>query len=596
MQAQKVMAPGMVVPLLRLAGFVLVVACLYWAHAVFMPLALAILLTFLLSPPVSILQRRGMPRAPAVIVVMLLALAVVGGVGYVLLTQAVSLGEELPKYESNIKTKIADIRLLGRLTGIERVQEAVTKAAGEVEREAGRLATETRGRKPNPVVIVSDRTDPLGNLLTVVGPWLESLSQAGLVILLVPFMLLAREEMRNRFIRLVGFGRLAVTTRAMDEAGERVTRYLLAQLFFNTTFGALAAVGLYLIGVPYAMLFGFFAGALRFVPYVGIWIGAGVPVAVCMAVYPGWTKVLMVIGLFAVLELFVSAVLEVLLYARSAGVSEVALLIAIAFWTWMWGPIGLVLATPLTVCIVVVAKNIPELEFLWILMGGDPAVSTDIAIYQRLLADDRDEATDIVERVLEHTERERSYDDVLLPTLALANRDHARGRIDAAEQRAVVEGVGEILEQVEPGAEAPPGPRTHVFGAPARSAADAVALRMLGELLAPARVGLDVVSPDLLSAEVVRGVREHGADVVVVGALAPGGLAQARFLCKRLRASLPGTRIVVGRWGVTDDVEAMRHALLAAGADGVGASLLETRNLVLQFVLVRPEAAPEHAA
>jgi predicted PurR-regulated permease PerM len=588
------MVPGPLTPLMRLAGLVLIAACLYWAQAVFIPLALAILLTFLLSPLTSALQRR-ISRVPAVIVVMALLLTTVGSVGYVLMTQVVSLGLDLPKYETNIKEKIADIRLLGQLTGIERVQRTVTRAAGEVEREAGHLAAEVKRRTPTPVEVVSDGTDPLRSLLVAVGPWVEWPSRLGFVMLLVPFMLLARDEMRNRLIRLIGLGRLAVTTRAMDEAGERVTRYLLMQSFFNTTFAALACVGLYLIGVPYAMLFGILAGALRFVPYVGIWIGAGLPVVVCMAVYPGWTRALLVIGLFAVLELFVSAVLEVLLYARSAGVSEVGLLVAIAFWTWLWGPVGLVLATPLTVCIVVLAKHVPELEFLWILMGGEPAVSTEIAVYQRLLADDRDEAADLVERALERSSRERCYDEVLLPTLLLAQRDQLRGRIDAAEHRAVAEGVGEILEQLEP-AEAPPPPRARVFGAPARHAGDGAALRMLGELLGPAGVALEVASTDLLSAEVVQGVRDESTAVVVVGALAPGGLAQARFLCKRMRASAPGVRIVVGRWGAGDEAGSNRRALLAAGADAVGASLLETRDLVLQLVRSQPEAALEHRA
>jgi len=573
------MMPGMLSPLLRLAGFVLIAACLYWAQAVFIPLALAILLTFLLAPLTTALQRR-VSRVPAVAVVMVLLLTAAGTVGYVLTTQVIGLGLDLPKYETNIKEKIADVRLLGPLTGIERLQRTVTRAAGEVEREA-RDPTGVKPRTPMPVEVVGQGPNPLRSLLLAVAPWVETVSRIGLVILLVPFMLLARDEMRNRLVRLIGLGRLAVTTRAMDEAGERVTRYLLMQSFFNSTFAALACVGLFLIGVPYALLFGILAGALRFVPYVGIWIGAGLPVLVCMAVYPGWTRALLVIGLFAVLELFVSAVLEVLLYARSAGVSEVGLLVAIAFWTWMWGPLGLVLATPLTVCIVVLAKNVPELEFLWVLMGDEPAVATEIAVYQRLLADDRDEAAELVEHALEPS-RDRAYEEVLLPTLLLAQRDQFRGRIDAAEYRTVVEGVGEILEQLEPAEEAP-SPRAWVFGAPARNAGDAIALRMLDDLLRPARVALEIASPDLLSAEVVRKVGERSTGVVVVGALAPGGLAQARFLCKRLRASAPGVRIVIGRWGAGDDADSVRRALLAAGADGVGTSLLETRNLVLQL-------------
>ena len=587
------MSPGMVGPLQRLFVFVLVVACLYLAQIVLIPVALAVLITFLLSPMVTALQRRHVPRVLAVVTVVMLSLTLVAGVGAVLVTQAVSLGTEVPKYQSNIKEKVNDIRLLGRYTGFGRVAETVRSAAGEAEREAARATPGAKSKPPTPVVVVWDETNPLRNLVKLVTPWLEPLSRAALVVLLVPFMLLAREEMRNRLLRLIGFGRLALTTRAMDEAGERVTGYLLRQSFVNALFGALVTGGLFLIGIPYAALFGFLAGTLRFVPYVGIWIGAAMPAAVTMAVYPGWTRLLLVIGLFLLLELFISGVLEVFLYARSAGVSEVGLLVAIAFWTWIWGPIGLVLATPLTVCIVVLAKSVPELEFLWILMGNEPAMSTDIAVYQRLLAGDQDEALNIVERALAEQPHERVYDEVLLPTLARAALDHRRGRIDAEEENAVVAGLRQIVEQLEPPVAEAETERyeARVFGASAHRAADAAGLRMLHDLLTPARIALDVASPELLSAEVVRSVQAHGGDIVVIGALAPGGLAPARFLCKRLRASVPGVRIVVGRWCVADDVENDRQSLLAAGADAVGTSLIETRDLALQYLRVRPELA-----
>jgi predicted PurR-regulated permease PerM len=589
--------PGLPVPLLRFAGFVLVVACLYWAQVVLIPVALALLVTFLLAPVVSRLERWHVPRVVAVIAVVLLGLAVVIGVGAVLVTQVIDLGEELPKYQDNIKEKISDVRGFGHGTGLERAQDTVARAAGEVEREAGRAASTAKAAKPTPVVIQPDSTPRFSEFLTTLQPWLEPVSRAGLVVLLVPFMLLAHQETRNRLIRLIGFGRLAVTTRAMDEAGERVTRYLLTQSFVNATFGMLAAGGLYLIGVPYAVLFGFLAGLLRFVPYVGIWIGAGLPAVMGLAVFPGWGKALMVIGLFAALEFFTGGVLEVLLYARSAGVSEVALLVAIAFWTWAWGPIGLVLATPLTVCIVVVAKYVPELEFLWILMGDEPAVSTDVALYQRLLAMDEDEASDIVERALAEQPLERVYDAILLPALTMAGRDHARGRISADEYRYVATELREVVEGLAPTpAEGEPTATTHVFGAAARGEADAVGLLMLRDVLVPLRVALDVASPELLSAEVVRDVQDHGADLVVVGAVPPGGLAQARFLCKRLRASVPAVRIIVARLGAVEDVEVVRQALLSAGADAVGTSVVELRDLIMQFVRIQPEVAPEHVA
>jgi predicted PurR-regulated permease PerM len=579
-------------------GFVLALACIYWAQAVLIPVALAVLITFLLTPPVAALQRRGVPRVVAVVSVFVLALAVVGGVGTVLTIQVMSLGEELPLYRNNIREKIADIRSVGKDSGIKRAKETVeqanTEAERQVEREAPKAEPKPPAAKATPVIIERDRTKGLTEIPTALSPWLEPVSRGGLIILLVPFMLLAREELRNRFIRLVGFRRLALTTRAMDEAGARVTRYLLTQSGVNAAFAALVSLGLFLIGVPYAVLFGVLAGALRFVPYVGIWIGAGLPIAISMAVFPGWTKALMVVGVFAALELFTSAVLEVLLYARSAGVSEVGLLVALAFWTWAWGPIGLLLATPLTVCLVVIAKYVPELEFIWVVMGDEPVVSTEIAVYQRLLAGDEDEASDIVERHVAERPGDAVYDDVLLPSVFLAAGDHARGRIGADACRMVIDGVRDIAADVSPDDTGARPSSARVLGVPARSDGDETVLSMLGHLLAGAGVELEMVSTELLSAEVVREAAERGVSVVVIGALPPGGLVQARHLAKRLRASVPGIKIVVGRWCMRQDVDGLRDVLTAAGADTVSTSLLEARDVIVQ--LARTAAVPERAA
>jgi predicted PurR-regulated permease PerM/methylmalonyl-CoA mutase cobalamin-binding subunit len=575
--------PGALNPVLRFVGVVLVLACIYWGQVILIPVSLAVLIAFLLAPLVLALQRRHVPRAVAVVLVVVFALAVVAGVGVVLVRQVMSLAEDLPQYQDNIKQKIADVRLLGRYTGLQRAQETVKRAASEVEREVERTAPPAaKVPKPAPVVIQQDRSTRLMSLPATLSPWLEPLARAGLVVILVPFMLLAREELRDRVLRIIGFGRLALTTRALDEASERVTRYLLTQSVVNTTFGILVATGLFLIGVPYALLFGFLAGVLRFLPYVGIWLGAGLPVAVTMAVFQGWTKGLLVVALFAVLEVFTSGILEVLLYARSAGVSEVGLLIAVAFWTWAWGPIGLVLATPLTVCLVVVAKYVPELEFLWVLMGDEPVVSTDIAVYQRLLAEDEDEASEIVDRHFARQPGDAVYDDVLLPPLVFAARDERQGRIGADQYRFVVHAVRDIVEDLaRPAAVGPAGSRVRVLGAAARGEADEVGLLMLRNLIAPAGIDVEVVPPGLLSGEVTRLARERRADVVVIGALPPGGLVQARYLCKRLRAGLPNVRIVVARLCVVEDVDTMRDALVAAGADTAATTLQETRDRIV---------------
>jgi methylmalonyl-CoA mutase cobalamin-binding subunit len=291
-----------------------------------------------------------------------------------------------------------------------------------------------------------------------------------------------------------------------------------------------------------------------------------------------------------VLELFTSTVLEVLLYARSAGVSEVALLVALAFWTWAWGPIGLLVATPLTVCLVVIAKYVPELEFLWVVMGDESVVSTEIAVYQRLLAGDEDDASDIVERHVAARPGDAVYDDILLPSVFLAGHDHARGRISAEERRAVLDAVRDIAEDVAP-ERADERTPTRVLGVPARSDADATALAMLGHLLAAAGIELDVVSSELLAAEAVSAARERGVGVVVLGALPPGGLVQVRHLAKRLRAAVPRVKIVVGRWCVREDLEELRETLKGAGADSVGTSLLETRDQVLEVARLSPAAA-----
>lgn len=582
--------------LTTLAAVVLTVGCLYLGQAFLIPVALAVLLTYLLSPLVGLLERWRLPSTAAVLTVVTLAFLSLGGLAWVLALQMATLGAEVPKYRDNIRQKIADFRLLGRGTGLERVQETVESAASEAEHDVERAKPPAvRQEKPTPVVIRDERG--LWDLQAAVGAWMEPLGRGGLVIILVPFMLLGRQELRNRVVRLFGFGRLAFTTRALDEANARVSRYLLSQTAINATFGLLAAAGLFLVGVPYALLFGLLGGALRFIPYVGPWIGALLPIAVSLAIFEGWTRPLLLVTFWVALELFTNLVLETVFWARSAGVSHVGLLLAVGFWTWVWGSIGLVVATPLTVCLLVFAKHIPALEFLWILMGDEPVISPDVVLYQRLLAMDQDEATEIVEGALAEQPFERVYDELVLPALVMAGRDHARGRVDAGEYRYTVQTLGEIVEALAPApAENEAPPESRVFGAAARGEADAVGLALLRDVLAPSRVELQIASSDLLSAETVRAAREHGADIVVVSALPPGGVAQARYLCKRLRAATPEIRIVVARLCAGDEVQAVHEALLSGGADAVGTSLVETRDLILQLVRVRPDATPQHAA
>jgi predicted PurR-regulated permease PerM len=585
-------------PLIVLAGAALVVACLYWAQAVLMPLALAILLSFLLTPLVAAVQRRGVHRVVAVVLVVALVFSVLGAVAWVLAVQAASLGDELPKYRTNIKEKIADLRAVGRGGSLEKVQETVKSAAGEAERENPPPAGPIRREPPTPVVVQADRSSEIWSLPVVLGPWLEPLATGGLVVVLVVFMLLERQDLRNRLLRLMGHGRLALTTKALDEAGERITRYLVMQSLINATFGGGVTLGLLALGVPYAVTWGFLAAVLRFIPYVGPWIGALLPVTLSLAVFPGWTKPLLVVALFLVLELFTNMVLETLLYAGAAGISQVALLMAVAFWTWLWGPVGLLLATPLTVCAVVFAKHVPALDFLTVMLGDAPVLATDVSYYQRLLAGDQDEAADIVERQLKVGAPDRVYDGLLLPALVLARRDRALGAITAEDEASVLRATREILDDLAPavavpGGEGPPG-RLRLLACPVGDESNAVAGAMLAHVVDPARVALQATAAAMLSSETVEVAAASGCEAVLVVSLPPGGLAPARYLVKRLRARLPGTRLLVGRWAVGhagEDAEAVRALLVRAGADEVAVTLADARDAVLRLAQLDLEAA-----
>ncbi|HEX2227052.1 MAG TPA: AI-2E family transporter, partial [Candidatus Binatia bacterium] len=379
-------------PLAFLATLVFIFALLYWAQAVLIPVAVALLLTFLLTPVVQWLERMHLGKLPAVILAVVFASCLLAVMTWMITAQLTRLAGDLPKYEANIKKKIADVRAMARGGTLERVQQSVEEIKEEINK------SEPAKKRPSPPEVVVREKDPsLGwPLPSGAGILLERLASAGLAIVLLMFMLYQRADLRNRLIRLIGYGRLTVTTRALEDAGARISRYLLAQSIVNATYGFAVGIGLFFIGLPYAALWGLLGAFLRFIPYVGPWLAAIMPSILALAAIEGWLWPLTVVALFIVLELFTNMVLETLLYSDSAGVSQVALLIAIAFWTWLWGPIGLLMATPLTVCLVVLGKYVPQLEFISVLMSDEPVAESDIIFYQRLLAGDKDEAAQIV--------------------------------------------------------------------------------------------------------------------------------------------------------------------------------------------------------
>jgi predicted PurR-regulated permease PerM len=589
--------------LIAVATFLLIIASLYWAQAVLIPVALAILLTFLLSPVAGALERIALGRLPSVILIVVVTFSLLGGIGWIVALQFESLANELPTYRKNIRQKIADIRDAGKGGALEKVQ----KTADDVKEEFQKNNDPARVQeKPREVVVKAEESSTFWPIPLALGPMVERFAGAGLVIVLVVFMLIQREDLRNRLIRLVGYGRLTFTTRALEEAGQRISRYLLMQTIINSSFGLAVGLALYLIGVPYAMLWGFFAAVLRFIPYVGPFAAAIMPGALSLAVFEGWLWPILVVGIFVALQLICNMVLEPLLYAESAGVSEVGLLVAVAFWTWLWGPVGLVLATPLTVCVVVLGKYVPRMDFIGVLISDQPAMESNISYYQRLLAMDQAEAAEIVEEHLKTHPQEQLFDGVLIPALNYTRRDRELGRLTEDGEQFVFRATREILEDLnslkpQSSSELSDSakttttngnspvilPKVPILGCPAQDEADELALLMFRQLLDSTRYEVEIMSDAMLTAEVVARIGEKGPAMICIAALPPGGLAQTRYLCKRLRARYPNLKIAVGRWGTGSDDS---NSILIAGADRVGTTMIETRDQMIQLSQISPHS------
>jgi len=571
---------------LVLPTLVLIIASLYWAQTILIPIALSILLTFLLSPVIGGLERLGLRRVPSVIFIVVLTFSFLATIGWITALQFTSLAKELPKYQDNIKQKIADVRAAGKGGNLEQVQKTVEEIKGEIQKGE----EPAKGKQnPRPVVVEAEQSSTFWPVPIAIGPLVERLASAGLAIVLVIFMLIRRQDLLNRLIRLIGYSCMMITTKALEDAGERISRYLLMQSIINLFFGLAVGVALFLIDLPYAIFWGLLAAILRFVPYVGPGVAALMPTALGLAAFEGWIWPIVVIGLFVVLELFTNMVLEPLLYADSAGVSEVALLVAVAFWTWLWGPIGLAMATPLTVCLVVLGKYVPQMEFITVLMSDEPVAENNVIYYQRLLATNQDDAAHIVEEYLKTNPRERVYDEVLVPALNFARLDRERGNLTDADEQFVFQATRAIVENINSKQQASALEtdksgiaieKVRILGCPARDGADEVALLMFQQLLHSTRYDLELIAEQKLASEVVAEAAEKKTGLVCIAAVQPGGLAQARYLCKRLRSQFPDVKIAVGLWGFQNNLEESRNSLLSAGADEVSTNLVETRDQI----------------
>jgi predicted PurR-regulated permease PerM len=585
-------------PLLQVVILAFGLFCLGIAQDVFIPIALAMLLTFVLSPIVERLQHWHVPRVAAVVVTVVFAFSVLGGLGWLLASQATTLAADLPQYKHNLTRKIREVRRVGKSDSLEKAQSAVKEVIGELQKD-GSVAAK---KPPQPVVVEKPAPGGLDSLRATLAPIADVLATVGFVVVLVIFMLIERQRLLERIIRLGGTARVTLTTKILSDAADRIGRYLQAQSLINTGFGVTIATGLFLIGVPYALLFGVLGAVLRFVPYVGVWVAAGSAALVSLAVSDGWREPLMVLTLFTLVELLIYLVVEPLLYSHSAGVSPLALLITLAFWTWLWGPIGLILGTPLTVCLVALGRHLPEMQFIVVLFGDEPVVSMDVAVYQRLLKGDEDGACAVLAQYVKEHPTADVFEEVLLPVLARVRRDASRGALTAQESAFITGAIRRVVDESEGGGrpaaqdEAAAAPVLEALACPARDEVDAAALRMLAARVATEGVRLDVADAGVLAAEILERVEAMRPGVVVVASVAANGLGHARYVLKRLRARFADLPLVATCWSAPDEADEARAALVDAGATDVATTLGEARDRIVQYRRVRAEPAPPRAA
>ena len=615
MRTPKNTAAGALVGIWAILLVSFVIAVLSVGKEILIPIALAALITFLLAPLVGWLER-WIGRIAAVLLVVLMLFSVAAGAGWMLTRQVIDLAAKLPDYQANIATKMHALRMpaggtYARFTkSIEQLQKELsapssTPAENAASRSSPNDLTPSAAKPAqSPVAVrVIDSESHLTRVAeTALSGLLTPLGTAGLVLLLVIFMLLKREDLRGRLIRLIGQGRISVTTRAMDDAGSRVARYLTMQLLVNVVYGTCVAVGLYFIGVPNAALWGVLSAILRFIPYIGPWIGAALPLFLSLAVSTSWLGPLLTLGMFLALELINANAVEPWLYGSSTGVSSIALIVAAVFWTWLWGPLGLVLSTPLTVCLAVMGRHVPKLEFLSVLLSEERALTPDEECYHRLLAGGFDDASDLAENYLRENSLTALYDAVLIPVVTAAETDAQRDALQPEERTAVLQNVQDVIEDfgtlplpeskveadiavAEQTPEAAIAPTCRVLCLPARALRDEIAGAMLTQLLRQQGFEAENAPAELASSALVDLAEKTTPEAVCVSVVAPSTSIQARHLTAKLRARLPDLKIVVGFWGATEKLADAAQRLRASGADEVVTSLAEAVVQLAKFAV-----------
>jgi predicted PurR-regulated permease PerM len=571
----------------KLTVFIGLVAILYFGRPVFVPLAVAILLAFILAPLVRALHRWHVGRIPSILTVVLIAFLIIFGLGMILAEQVTHLAAALPEYQATLTKKIDELRgvAAGRGT-LGQASDVLSNLNRELKNEPGSIAEQRT--VPVPVEIRQPPPAPLEVIQKIINPLLDPLMTTGIIIVFVIFFLVQREDLRDRLIRLAGSTDLHRTTIAIDDAGHRLSRYLLTQTALNAAFGVTIGGGLALIGVPNPVLWGILAAALRFVPYIGAFIAAAFPLALAVAVDPGWTTAILTAALFLIVELIVGQVLEPLLYGHSTGVSPVAVVVAAMFWTWLWGPIGLLLSTPLTVCLDVLGRHIDSLRFLDILLGSKPALNPPECLYHLILSGNSDEAFEQAENMLKTKSLSSFYDEVAIEGLRLAAIDAHRGVLDLNGLQKIRAAVGGLVadlshfDDVMPpagiakalvDATNPTAPQstelpmvrrdqlhgpwasaTAVLCIPGPSPLDEAATAILAQIIEKHGLGVQVEKHHVVSPENIFHLGGDGVALVCLSYIDVGDApVRARAAIRRVQRQVPNATVLVGLWGPNKD-------------------------------------------
>lgn len=574
------------------------VGTIYLGQPILMPAALAVLLAFALAPVVARLRTLGLGRVPSVVVTVLLAFVVIGALGSYIFTEFAELATALPHYESNLAHKINSVRNAAESNSIFGAASAMLQRLdNDLSAPSKSVAAQAA---PQPVVmeVPSQQNSPLHIVQSIVGPLLEPLATTGIVIIFVVFILLQKEDLRDRFIRLAGSSDLRRTTVALDDGASRLSRYLLMQTAINAMFGVLVGTGLWLIGIPNPGLWGLIGMMFRFVPYVGVPVAAAIPVALAFAIDPQWTKVLWTVGLYLAIEPALGQLVEPFVYGRSSGLSATAVVVAATFWTWVWGPVGLLLSTPLTMCLVVIGRHVEQLRFLDVLLGDRPPFALEEGLYLRMLGGDPDEAAQQAETFLENNSLSAYYDEVVIKALVMAQADARHGMLDRERRHTVrmaVEGLiqnlaergddttpfapagGEAQGEVEDWKEgavlcvAGPGPL------------DEVASLLLSDLLSKHDIGTRIIShADALPVNIER-LDKTNVRLIAVCYLEPANFTNARYLVRRLTRHFPQAKLLLNFWGFGSDDTRYLDAVEATGCELIATTLREAVERILFF-------------